>query len=137
MQGSTGDGRREIQQREEAMKYVLLIYQGTTQTPTTEEWKTFTDEEKKGIYSEYEAINKTPGITLGLPLGLPKNAFTVRVENGTTRAAEGPFVGANGAVGGYYVLEADNVEAAIKVAARIPAARLGGAIEIRPAAKYW
>jgi len=119
------------------MQFVLLIYQGTTPTPNSEEWKTFSDEEKKKIYAEYEAVNKTPGVTPGLPLGLPKDATTVRVQNGKSLTTKGPFVDVRGAVGGYCVLEADNLDAAIKVASRIPAARLGGAIEIRPAAKYW
>src|SRR5262245_118039 len=108
------------------MQFVLLIYQGTTPTPNSEEWKTFSDEKKK-IYAEYEAVNKTPGVTPGLPLGLPKDATTVRVQNGKSLTTKGPFVDVRGAVGGYFVLEADNLDTAIKVASRIPAARLGGA----------
>ena len=119
------------------MQFVLLIYQGTTPTPKSEEWKAFSDEEKKTIYAEYEALNKMPGVMPGLPLGLPQDATTVRVQNGKTLTTKGPFVDVRGAVGGYFVLEAENVDAAIKVAARVPAARLGGAIEIRPAEKYW
>jgi hypothetical protein len=120
------------------MQYVLLIYQGTTPLPTSKEaWATLTDEEKKTIYTDYEALNRTNGVTPGLPLGLPENATTVRVQNGKTLAADGPYVDANGAVGGYFVLEAENLDAAITVASRIPAARHGGAIEVRPVAKYW
>jgi hypothetical protein len=119
------------------MQFVLLIYQSTTPTPTAEEWKTFSEEEKKQIYAEYEAVNRTPRVTPGLPLGLPKDATTVRVLNGKVLTADGPFVDVRGAVGGYYVLEADNLDAAIQLASRIPAARLGGAIEVRPVAKYW
>jgi hypothetical protein len=92
---------------------------------------------EKTIYAEYEALNKTPGVMPGLPLGLPQDATTVRVQNGKTLTTKGPYVDVRGAVGGYFVLEAENVDAAIKVAARVPAARLGGAIEIRPAEKYW
>jgi hypothetical protein len=119
------------------MQFVFLIYQGTTPLPNSQEWKTVSEEEKKRIYTEYEAVNKTPGVTPGLPLGLPKDATTVRVENGETLSTKGPYVDAKGAVGGYFMLEADNLDAAIKLAARIPAARLGGAIEVRPVAKYW
>ena len=61
----------------------------------------------------------------------------MRVQNGKTLTTKGPYVDVRGAVGGYFVLEAENVDAAIKIAARVPAARLGGAIEIRPAEKYW
>jgi hypothetical protein len=119
------------------MQFVLLIYQGTTPTPTTEGWKAFSEDEQKRIYAEYAQLNKTPGITPGLPLGLPKDAKTVRVRDGSTQTTDGPFVDAMGAVGGYFILEADDLEAAIQVASQIPAARLGGAIEVRPVAKYW
>ena len=114
------------------MQYVLLIYQGTT--PRAE---TLSEEEYKAIAAEYGAINRTPGVTPGLPLGLPENATTVRVQNGKTLTADGPFVETKEAIGGYYVLEADDLDAAIELAARIPAARLGGAIEVRPAERYW
>jgi hypothetical protein len=78
-----------------------------------------------------------PGITPGLPLGLPKDATTVRVQDGRTLTTNGPFVDIRGAVGGYYFLEANDLDEAVKVASRIPAARLGGAIEVRPVGKYW
>jgi hypothetical protein len=70
-------------------------------------------------------------------MGLPENATTVRVEGGKTLTTDGPFVGMKEAVGGMFVLEAADLDAAIEVAARVPAARFGGAIEIRPAATYW
>ena len=119
------------------MQFVLLIYQGTTPIPNTDEWKTLPDEEKKRIYADYEALNKTPGVTPGPPLGLPKDATTVRVQNGKTLSTNGTFVDVKEAVAGYFTFEAENLDAAINVASRIPAARLGGAIEIRPVAKYW
>jgi hypothetical protein len=119
------------------MQFVLLIYQGTTPIPNTEAWKTLPDEEKKRIYTDYEVLNKTPGVTRGLPLGLPKDATTVRVQNGKILSTHGTFVDVKEAVAGYLTFEAENLDAAINVASRIPAARLGGAIEIRPVAKYW
>ncbi|MDP4503399.1 YciI family protein [Nonomuraea turcica] len=110
----------------------MLIYQGSS-----EEWDALSEEEQKQVYADYGAINKTPGVTPGLPMGLPENATTVRVEGGKTLTTDGPFVGMKEAVGGWFVLEADDLDAAIEVAARVPAARLGGAIEIRPAQTYW
>ena len=74
------------------------------------------------IYADYAALNTTPGLTPGLPLGLPQDAKTVQVDSGATLAGDGPYVGANGAVGGYFVVEADDLDAAIDVAARVPAA---------------
>lgn len=119
------------------MQYVMLIYQGTTPLPGSEEWAALSDDEQKQIYADYGKLNNTPGVTPGIPLGLPADATTVRVEGGRTLTTDGPFVGMKEAVGGWFVLEADDLDAAIEVAASVPAARLGGAIEIRPAQTYW
>jgi hypothetical protein len=120
------------------VQYVLLIYQGTTPLPTSPaDWARLSEDEQKAIYTQYAEINRTPGVSPGLPLGLPENARTVRVDDGKTLVSEGPFAGANGAVGGFYVFEADDIDAAVELAARIPAARLGGAVEVRPAEEYW
>jgi hypothetical protein len=115
------------------MKYVMLIYQGTAQ----ERQAALAEEEQKKVYADYQAINETPGVTSGPPMGLPQNATTVRVEGGKTLTSDGPFVGMKEAVGGFLVLDANNLDAAIELAARIPAARYGGAIEIRPSEVYW
>ena len=91
--------------------------------------------EQKAIYRDYGALNETSGVAPGLPLGLPEDATTVQVKEGKTETREGPYL-SEGA-GGYLVFEADDLEAAIDLASRIPAARHGGAIEIRPVATYW
>lgn len=117
------------------MEYALLIYQGTL--PGSEAWDELPADEQKAVYADYSALNQTPGVSPGLPLGLPEKARTVRVEDGETVTAEGPYMGAAGAIGGYVVFEADDIDAAIALAARIPAARLGGAIEVRPVETYW
>jgi hypothetical protein len=119
------------------MKCVLLIYQDTTPLPGSEAWATLSEDEQREIYAQYAEVNKTPGVTPGLPLGLPEKARTVRVQNGKTVTTQGPFVDARGAVGGYFVFEAADINAATALAATIPAARLGGAIEIRPVETYW
>ena len=119
------------------MQFVLLIYQGTTPLPNTDAWSSLPAAEQQAIYADYAALNKTPGVTPGLLLGLPHDAKTVRVDNGTTVTGDGPYLDTNGAVGGYMVLDADNLDAAIDLASRIPAARHGGAIEVRPVATYW
>jgi hypothetical protein len=119
------------------MQYVLLIYQGTSPLPSSEAWAALPEDEQKGIYADYGALNQTPGVSPGLPLGLPESATTVRVQDGKTLTSDGPFLGDGGAVGGYFVLEADDLDAALKLAARIPAARLGGAVEVRPVGTYW
>jgi hypothetical protein len=118
------------------MQYVFLIYQGTTPLPTDPKaWATLSDEEQKAIYSDYAALNKTPGVSPGLPLGLPDDATTVQVSDGKTTTRQGPY--SSETAGGYLIFEADDLDAAIDLAAHIPAARHGGAIEIRPVATYW
>ena len=115
------------------MKYMLLIHQGTTPTPRDPEaWARLPEEERQRVFADYGAINETEGVTPGQQLGPPDSATTVRVEDGKTLITDGPFVELKEAVGGYLFFEADNLDAAIELAARIPAARLGGAIEIRP-----
>jgi hypothetical protein len=119
------------------LKYVMLIYQGESPLPGSDAWAALSEQEQKQVYADYGALNQTPGVTPGLPMGQPENATTVRVQDGKSLTTDGPFVGMKEAVGGYFVLEADDLDAAIEVAARVPAARLGGAIEIRPAEVYW
>ena len=119
------------------MKYILLIHQGDTPTPQSpEDWARLSEEEQKAVYADYKAINETPGVTSGLGLQLPETATTVRVQDGKTLTTDGPFVDTKEALGGYLVYEADDLDAAIELAARIPAARLGGAIEVRPIAEW-
>jgi len=91
--------------------------------------------EQKAIYKDYGALSKAPGVSPGLTLGLPQNATTVQVKDGRAVIREGPYL-SEGA-GGDLVFEADELDAAIEVASRVPAARHGGAIEIRPVATCW
>ena len=115
------------------MQYIMLIYQGDAM----ERQAALPEEERKQVYADYQGINQTPGVTPVPPLGLPENATTVWVEGGRTLTTDGPFVGMKEAVGGLFILEADDLDAAIAVAARVPAARYGGAVEIRPSEVYW
>ncbi len=115
------------------MKYMLLIHQGTTPLPGSPEWDSLSADEQKAVYSDYQAVNQTPGVTPSeVWLEPPETATTVRVEDGRTLTTDGPFVAVKEALGGYLFFEADNLDAAIELAARIPAARMGGAIEVRP-----
>jgi hypothetical protein len=115
------------------MKYMLLIHHGDTPTPRDPEaWARLSEDDKKAIFADYQALNETPGVTPGVRMEEPQNATTVRVENGETLTTDGPFVAVKEALGGYLFFEADDLDAAIELAGRIPAARLGGAIEVRP-----
>ena len=114
------------------MKYMLLIQHGDAPTPGSDGWESLTPEEQQGVYADYQAINATPGVTPGLWMQPAEAATTVRVEDGKTLTTDGPFVAIKEALGGFLVFEADDLDSAIELAARIPAARLGGAVEVRP-----
>ena len=118
------------------MKYMLLIHQGSTPTPGTDAWENLSDQEKGAVYAAYKTINETPGVTPGVGMQPPELATTVRVQDGKTLTTDGPFVEIKEAIGGYLHFEADDLDAAIELAAKIPAAAMGGAIEIRPI-KEW
>ena len=119
------------------MKYMLLIHQGDTATPRDPDaWATLSAEEQKAVAADYQAVSQSPGVTPGLWLDAPETATTVRVQDGKTLTTDGPFVELKEAIGGYLFYEADDLDAAIELAARIPAARMGGAIEVRPIVQW-
>jgi hypothetical protein len=115
------------------MRYLLLINHGGGPTlDNPQAWASLSDEEQKAVFADYKAISQTPGVTPGQRMQAPEMATTVRVQDGKTITTDGPFVEMKEALGGYLFFEADDLDAAIALAARIPAARLGGAVEIRP-----
>jgi hypothetical protein len=119
------------------MKYLLLIHQGDTPTPRDpEEWGKLSQEEQNAVYADYQAINSNPAVTPGVQMDAPETATTVRVQDGRTLTTDGPFVAVKEALGGYLLLEADDLDAAIELAARVPAARMGGAVEVRPVVEW-
>jgi hypothetical protein len=118
------------------MKYMILIYQGTTPLPGSDAWDQLSPEEQGRVYADYQAVNETPGFTPGQGLDSPETATTVRVQDGRTLTTDGPFAELKEAIGGFAFFEADNLDAAIELASRIPAARLGGAVEVRPIKEY-
>ena len=119
------------------MKYMLMIHQGDAPTPRSpEDWARLSEDEQQAVYRDYQAINETPGVSPGLQLSPAETATTVRVQDGQTLTTDGPFVAIKEALAGYLLFEADDLDAAIELAARIPAARLGGAIEVRPIAEW-
>lgn len=111
------------------MKFMLLIHHGAEDEDA---WSRLSKEEQEAIAADYQAVSSTPGVTPGEWLEPPATATTVRLESGRTLITDGPFVEMKEALGGYLLYEAADLDAAIELAARIPAARMGGAIEIRP-----
>ena len=110
------------------MKYLLQIYSSEAR----DRFDSLPEEQQKAIVEEYSAISDTPGMIGGDQLQPSETATTVRVEDGRTLTTDGPFVDTKEVLGGYYLYEADDLDAAIELASRIPAARMGGAIEVRP-----
>ena len=110
------------------MKYLLLIYGNVTR----DEVAALSEDDQKALYADWGAINNTPGVTPGTEMEDPSAATTIRVESGETLVTDGPFPQTKEALGGFFTFEADDLDAAIELAARVPAARLGGAIEVRP-----
>jgi hypothetical protein len=114
------------------MKYMLLINLG----PKARDWRTLSEDEQKEIAAGFKQLNETPGVVPGIGLAPPETATTVRVQDGQTLTTDGPYVETKEALDGFCTFEADDLDAAIELAARIPAARMGGAIEVRPI-KEW
>jgi hypothetical protein len=110
------------------MKYALLIYS----TETSERFDAMPPEERQAIMGEYMAISDLPGTFGGAQLQPPETATTVRVDDGETLTTDGPFAETKEVLGGFYLFEADDLDKALDVAARVPAARRGGSVEVRP-----
>jgi hypothetical protein len=107
------------------MQYLLLIY------GDGDVWEGASDEERQAMYAQYAEVFATPGILGGAELAPRDTATTVRVRGGETLTTDGPFVEMKESIGGYYLFEAESLDDAIAVAARIPGAQ-HGAIEVRP-----
>ena len=110
------------------MNYILLIY--SHEAPDA--WARLSESEQQALLQEYMDIHQLPETTGGAQLQPSTTATTVRVENGETLTTDGPFAETKEVLGGFYLVEADDIDAALEIAARIPAARMGGSIEVRP-----
>jgi len=110
------------------MKYALLIYSSEAR----DGFDSLPEDEQNAILGEYFAISELPGTYGGGELQPSASATTVRVEDGRTLTTDGPFAETKEVLGGFYLFEADDLDGALEVAARIPASRMGGAVEVRP-----
>ncbi len=111
------------------MKYLLLIYE------SEETWNRTSEAERGKIFQEYmdytSRIKKSGNYLAGQALQPVATATTVRLKNGKTLTTDGPFAETREQLGGFYWVEAKDLDEAIKLAAGIPAARTGS-IEVRP-----
>jgi hypothetical protein len=110
---------------------MFLIYHGSTPLPGTPEWDALSPEQQAAVYAGYKALNETPGVTTGAQMAGPEAATTVRVKDGETLTTDGPFAETKEALGGYFFLDTDDPQAAIALAAKVPSAFMGGAVEVR------
>ena len=108
------------------MRYALLVYT----KPGYHE--ALGEAEVQKMLGEYQAIGQRPDVVGGGALQPVEAATTVRVQDQRTLTTDGPFADTKEVLGGFCLLEADNIDEAIQVASQIPAARLGGCVEVRP-----
>jgi hypothetical protein len=107
------------------MQYALLIY-------TPEDMPSdVPEDEAKRITDEYYAIRDLPGCIGGGHLQPAETATTVRVQDGQSLITDGPFADTKEVFGGYYLFELDNLDEVLEIAAKVPAARMGGSVEVR------
>ena len=115
------------------MKYLCLIYENE------KNWETTPPTESEAIMNEYFAftadIQRNGKLVASEALQPTQTATTVRVRNGKVSTTDGPFVETKEQLGGFYLIEAKDLNDAIQVAAKIPSARTG-AIEVRPVVDF-
>jgi hypothetical protein len=116
-----------VAREEHDMKYALLIY---TKPGSHEE---LSPDEYAGVSAEYLAIRDEPSSVGGGHLQPVETATTLRANGGAEPLiTDGPYADTKEVFAGFYIVEADDLDGATAIAARIPALRLGGAIEVRP-----
>jgi hypothetical protein len=108
------------------MKYALLIY------TTPGSYEALPDDEREAMHGEYMALSADSRCIGGAQLQPVQTATTVEVKDGRTLTTDGPFAETKEVFGGYYVFDVANIDEALELAARIPAARLDGKVEVRP-----
>jgi hypothetical protein len=112
------------------MQYMLLIYHDEKQMekmPAGQRGQVHQD------YLEYtQAIVKSGQFRAGAALQPTATATTVRQKNGRSIPTDGPFAETKEQLGGYYLVECQNLDEAVSLAARVPSVRVGGSIEVRP-----
>jgi hypothetical protein len=112
------------------VQYALLIYGEPGR------WLDLSDEDRQQQMNEYMALGKRSETRGGADLGELSSATTVRVNGGETLTTDGPFAETKEYLGGFYLVECDTIDEAIEFAAAIPAARTGGAVEVRPVIEH-
>jgi hypothetical protein len=108
------------------VQYMLLVYDDPSA------WPELSEDEFRAIYDEYGAVARDAATKHSAQLQGVEQARTVRIRNGETLVTDGPFAETKETLGGYYLVDAGSADEALALAAKIPSARLGGSIEVRP-----
>jgi hypothetical protein len=118
---------------EEFMRYLCLIYENE------KAWESMPQSESEAVMGEYfaftEGIKSKGQLVAGEALHPTGTATTVRVRNGKISTTDGPYVETKEQLGGFYLVEAQDLNEAIQIASRIPSARYGG-VEVRPVVDF-
>jgi hypothetical protein len=107
------------------VRYALLVYEAHTS------WQNLSTEQQRALHGEYRAVAASPGVT-GLYRLRPPVMTTVRVEDGHVVQTEVRVTDTKEHLRAFYLLESDDHGAVVELASRIPAARMGGTVEICP-----
>jgi hypothetical protein len=108
------------------MRYALMIFENPTA------YDGLSDDERRAITAEYMDIAADARVLSGAHLRPPATATTLRAADGELLTTDGPFADTKEVFGGWFVFEGDDLDAALEVAGRIPALRMGGCVEVRP-----
>ena len=116
------------------MKYILLIHDDEAA------WGAMSEEERNQLFKEYmefgNELQQRGALRAGDQLQPTSTATTVRVKDGKTLTTDGPFAETKEQLGGYYVIECENLDQAVEAAAMVPSTRVGGVIEVRPLVEF-
>ncbi|HEX4679751.1 MAG TPA: YciI family protein [Gaiellaceae bacterium] len=110
------------------MKYAVLIYSAEA----GETFESLPESDQQAITGEYMALAQLPSTLGGEQLQPGATATTVRVNNGDVLTTDGPYAETKELLGGFYLIDVDDLDAALDFAGKVPAARLGGLVEVRP-----
>jgi hypothetical protein len=108
------------------MRYALLIHEAPDM------YDRLDDDERRAIREEYLELARDPRVLDGERLGHVGTATSVRVRGGETLIADGPFADTKEVFGGFFLVDAPDLDGALEIAARMPAARMDGIVEVRP-----
>jgi hypothetical protein len=118
--------RRPLSFAEAIVKYALFVYDAPRS------WHSVLTEQRHALHSEYHALVELPGVFAHYRFRPPETTTTVRIEEDHVVKSQGPLVDTSETLRALYLFESDDHDAVLELAARTPAVRMGGAVEVRP-----